>query len=424
MHTTLAALAVVAVGYIFAYLVFDRLRVRFGYAGAAEYILLGILLGPRVAGLVTESAVRDLTPIVSLAIGWLGMSLGMYFRLPTLALEDPAHVRIAFAEPLATLAGAFGLLYLLLHFAAGFPVGQSVILAAALAAIATVSAPAAIDAFAANRRRSTHPLFPVLQVTARVDGLVGVVAFGLLAAIVHQGAVAPSVRPPTATEWAVINLAVGVATGVLFHLFLGPRPENGGRDDGGEAESRLFVAVAAAIVIASGVSYYLNLSPIYTNLILGFILTNTGRAHPDVRQFLARTERPVYLALLVFAGAAWHLPLSTVLYLVPAFVGVRLVARLVGGWVAGTAAAPPALRAPRMGRALLAQGGIGVALALSYAQIFRNLYPEVVLSAALLSVLLFEIAAAAETAAFLRGRTPARRREPVSAAGADTGVEA
>ncbi len=415
MHTTLAALAVVTVGYIFAYLVFDRLRVRFGYAGGAEYILLGLVLGPRGAGLVTDSAVRDLTPIVSLAIGWLGMSLGMYFRLPTLALEDPAHLRIAFTEPLVTLAGAFGALYLLLHFAAGFPVGQSVILAATLASIATVSAPAAIDAFAANRRRSTHPLFPVLQLTARVDGLVGVIGFGLLAAIYHQGAVAPSVRPPTATEWAVINLAVGVASGVLFHLFLGPRPEReNGKENGGEADSRLFVAVAAAIVIASGVSYYLNLSPIYTNLILGFILTNTGRAHPDVRQFLARTERPVYLALLVFAGAAWHLPATTVLYLVPAFVGVRLLARLVGGWTAGVAAAPPSLRAPRLGRALLAQGGIGVALALNYAQIYRGLYVEVVLSAALVSVLLFEIAAAAETAQFLRGGARASRPEPAT----------
>ena len=39
MQTTLAALAVVAVGYILAYLLFDRLRDRYGYVGGAEYVL-------------------------------------------------------------------------------------------------------------------------------------------------------------------------------------------------------------------------------------------------------------------------------------------------------------------------------------------------------------------------------------------------
>ena len=46
MQTTLAALAVVTVGYILAYLLFDRLRDRYGYVGGAEYVIIGFLLGP------------------------------------------------------------------------------------------------------------------------------------------------------------------------------------------------------------------------------------------------------------------------------------------------------------------------------------------------------------------------------------------
>jgi len=46
VQTTLAALAVVAVGYILAYVLFDRLRDRYGYVGGAEYVLIGVLLGP------------------------------------------------------------------------------------------------------------------------------------------------------------------------------------------------------------------------------------------------------------------------------------------------------------------------------------------------------------------------------------------
>ena len=407
MQTTLAALAVVAVGYILAYLLFDRLRDRYGYVGGAEYVLIGFLLGPRVTGLLGAGQVQDLTPIVSLAVGWLGMLLGTYFRLPTLALLAPSHVRTAFAESLATFGAALGALLALLHWLAGYGWPEAAVQAVTLAAVATLSSPAAVDAFV-DRARTRAPILPVLQLTARIDALVAVVAFGLVLAVYHQGAVAPGVRPPTATEWAVINLAVGVASGVLFHLFLGPRAEL----DEAEGNSRLFVALAGAIVVASGASYYLNLSPIYTNLVLGFILANSGSSHRDVTRLLLATERPVYLALLVFAGAAWSPGSVDLLFIAPLFVLVRLAARFFGGWVAGAQVATPELRTPGLARGLLAQGGIGVAIAVNYTQVHPDLNPRLVLTASLLSILLFEIVASREAATFLATLEPPPEAPP------------
>lgn len=392
MQTTLAALVVVTVGYILAYLVFDRLRDRYGYVGGAEYVVIGFLLGPRVTGLLDAGQVQDLTPIVSLALGWLGMLLGTYFRLPTMALIDGDHLRIAFAEAVTTFAVALAALLALFRVLAGSGWPEAAVQAVTLAAVATLSSPAAVDAVVDRARRRVR-ILPILQLTARIDALVAVVAFGLVLAVVHQGEAAPGVRPPTATEWAVINLAVGIASGVLFHLFLGPR---GHLDEG-----RLFVALAGAIVVASGASYYLNLSPIYTNLILGFILANSGSAHRDATRLLLSTERPVYLALLLFAGAAWSPGSAELLFIAPLFVVVRLGARYLGGWVAGTAVAPPELRTHDLGRGLLAQGGIAVAIAMNYAQVHQELAPRLILTATLLSVLLFEIVASREASAWL-----------------------
>jgi hypothetical protein len=392
MQTTLAALAVITVGYILAYLLFDRLRDRFGYVGGAEYVVIGFLLGPRVTGLLGAAQVQDLTPIVSLALGWLGMLLGIYFRLPTMALINGVHLRIAFSEALTTFGCALAALLGLFHYVAGSSWTDAAVQAVTLAAIATLSSPVAVDAVSRRLSGARSPIFPVLQLSARIDALVAVAAFGLILAIFHQGQVSPSVRPPTATEWGVINLAVGVASGVLFHLFLGPR----GHLDEAEGASRLFVALAGAIVVASGASYYLNLSPIYTNLILGFILANSGTAHRDVARLLLATERPVYLALLIFAGAAWSPGSPQLLFIAPLFVVVRLGARFLGGWVAGRLVAPPELRNPRLGRALLAQGGIAVALAINYTQVRPDLNPDLILTATLVSILLFEIVASRE----------------------------
>jgi len=392
MQTTLAALAVITVGYILAYLVFERLRDRYGYVGGAEYLVIGFLLGPRVTGLLQATTVQELTPLVSLAIGWLGMLLGTYFRLPTLALVDGDHLRIAFGEAVATFTFALAALLGLFRYLTGATWAEAAVQAVTLAAVATLSSPAAVDAFV-NRARPRPRILAALQLTARIDALVAVVAFGLVLAVFHQGEVAPGVRPPTATEWAVINLAVGVASGVLFHLFLGPR---GHLDEG-----RLFVALAGAIVVASGASYYLNLSPIYTNLVLGFILANSGSAHRDVARLLLATERPVYLALLLFAGAAWNPGSVDLLFVAPTFVAVRIAARFLGGRVAGAYVAPPDLRTPDLGRGLLAQGGLAVAIALNYTQVHPELNPRIILTATLLSVLLFEIVASREAGGLL-----------------------
>ncbi len=391
MQTTLAALAVITVGYILAYLVFDRLRDRFGYVGGAEYVIIGFLLGPRTTGLLGAEEVQDLTPLVSLALGWLGMLLGTYFRIPALARIDAFHLRIAFTEALATFSCAFAALLGLFHYVSGYAWTEAIIQAVTLAAVATLSSAAAVDALS-RRQRPVSPLVPLLQLTARIDALIAVAAFGLLLAVFHQGQVSLTVRPPTATEWAVINLAVGVSSGVLFHLFLGPN----GRSTEAQGGSRLFVALAGAIVVASGASYYLNLSPIYTNLVLGFILANSGSAHRDVTRLLLNTERPVYLALLIFAGAAWSPSSPALLFVAPLFVLIRLASRFLGGWVAGGVSAPPVLRTPWLGRALLAQGGIAVALAVNYTQVRPDLNGDLILTATLVSVLLFDIVASRE----------------------------
>ena len=414
MQTTLTALAVIVVGYILAYLVFDRLRDRFGYVGGAEYVVIGFLLGPQVTGLLGAGQVQDLTPIVSLALGWLGMLLGTYFRLPTIALINSHHLRIAFTEALTTFGCALAALLGVFHFVAGYQWPEAAVQAVTLAAVVTLSSPAAVDVVT-RKSGGRSPIFPVLQLTARIDALVAVSAFGLILAIFHQGQVSLSVRPPTATEWAVINVAVGVASGVLFHLFLGPR----GHLDESAGSSRLFVALAGAIVVASGASYYLNLSPIYTNLILGFILANSGSAHRDVTRLLLATERPVYLALLIFAGAAWRPTSPELLFIAPLFVVIRLIARFTGGYAAGGLVAPPELRTPRLGRALLAQGGIAVALAINYTQVWPDLNPDLILTATLVSVLLFEIVASRE-AGELVGRSPAgEEAEPPAELGAE-----
>ena len=405
MQTTLAAIAVVTVGYILAYLLFDRLRDRYGYVGGAEYVIIGLLLGPRVTGLLDAQQVQDLTPLVSLALGWLGMLLGTYFRLPTMALIEGAHLRIAFAEAVTTFAVA------LAGAARRVPLPRGVRLARGLGAGGHPRRGRHAEfAGRRGRGRGSHPEpapDPPGAAAHRPDRCLG-----------RGGGVRPRPGDRAPGRGGARTCAhrrrrsgrsstsrLGSPAECCSTSILGPR---GHLDEG-----RLFVALAGAIVVASGASYYLNLSPIYTNLVLGFILANSGSAHRDVTRLLLSTERPVYLALLLFAGAAWSPGLGG-----PALHRPALRADPPGGAVrrrlaiAGRQVASPELRTPDLGRGLLAQGGIGVAIAVNYTQVYPDLAPATVLTATLLSVLLFEIVASREAAAWLSSlREPAPRAD-------------
>ena len=160
MQTTLAALAVLAAGYILAYLLFDRLRDRYGYVGGAEYVLHRCAARtPRSPGLLDAGPIQDLTPIVSLAdragsACCSGPTSGC--RRWRCCRRD--HLRIAFAEAVATFAFALGALLALFRYFAGHAWPDAAVEAVTLAAVATLCSPAAVDALV-TRARARSPSF-------------------------------------------------------------------------------------------------------------------------------------------------------------------------------------------------------------------------------------------------------------------------
>ena len=74
-------------------------------------------------------------------------------------------------------------------------------------------------------------------------------------------------RSPTPVEWAVITLGIGAVLGVLFTVFLGS-------DD---AKHNLLLPLVGIITFASGAAYFLDLSALLVNLILGVVLINTAK---------------------------------------------------------------------------------------------------------------------------------------------------
>ncbi|NJD19640.1 MAG: hypothetical protein FIA95_10215 [Gemmatimonadetes bacterium] len=391
---------IVVGAYLAAHVASEWLARRHLVVSGAEYLLLGVLLGPEVSGLIEASAVDGFAPFLTLAFGWVGALVGAQFHLPGMWRLPSAPFAIALAAAgLAgiALAAAMGAL---LVWGLGLEPYEAWVPALALASIGVSSAPAGI-AVVARKLRARGPLLRQLHVATAVDALAAIVVFGLLLSA-SPPALAAGERLLTSSQLVLVSAGIGLGGGALFHLFLGRESHI----------DRLFIALAGALILASGAAAYLRVSPLLPALLIGFVLVNTSPSSKEIREVLARVERPLYFTLLVFAGAAWRHGGPGWLMVPAAFVTVRVLAKVGAAAVAARAFGALARLGPRWGWGLVGHGGLAVALALNYRMYDPSPLSDTVFTAALLSVLATDFFSARVVGAVVGAAPEARRGSP------------
>ena len=188
--------------------------------------------------------------------------------------------------------------------------------------------------------------------------------------------------PITQPEWYLISVGLGVLLGGLFRFFL--------RDE--EDADKQFLSLVGIIVFSSGAAHYLELSPLLVNMALGFTMLFNAKdaSSRALLQVLERTRGPMYIVLLIFAGAMWQPVAVPVLIFALIYALLRGGSRLASGWFSALTAGPAVRR--DIGRGMLGQGEVAVAMALN----FQLVYPDspacgLVVTAVLASVLLNEL---------------------------------
>lgn len=382
MTTPLLLILVAALAFLATHVAYEWLAKRLLIVSGAEYLVLGVLLGPQVTGLFSEAAFEAFEPLVVLGIGWMGLATGMPLRLAQLVRIPAVTYRLTLVESLLTLAMVG--LGTASAFAYGFQLetAQALVPALTLGAIAVASTPAGLDVAFGFRRRVV-PVLQQIEVGHGMNGLISVLAFGVLMAFGHVETPL-MVRSLTTTEWIVVTLGIGAIGGTLFHLFLGDE----------ESPDRLVIALGGAVILTSGAAAYLALSPALATFVMGFILANSLRRPGPVTDVLRAGERPLYYMLLVMAGVSWRPESNIVWWLVIGhYVILRTLAKLWGTGIVTWLNRAQDRVGLDWGRALIGQGRLTMALALDYSR--RDLpFGDLVFTCAAVSVLFTEFFAA------------------------------
>jgi len=351
-----------------------RYASRFGAFSGVEYLIVGELIGPQIPPrLMTAAYLQQLTPLISLLLGLTGFIVGVRVRR-TIRRADAVvaggllALGVFITVGLATLCLMYWLqdrpeeavLNLRLFDVWGLRFelrasGEQLWLALGLGAAAAVSGSAIVES-TGRLHRAEGPVWELLQTASATGELLAVLVLGLtLAAVRSEGDAARFGMG--LTEWAVAAVSVGVLCGALFTLFIGRERDS----------MRMFLASVGAVFFASGIGSALGISPLFVNLLFGMTVALASSHSAKLCAEVARLQHPVYVMVMIFAGALW-VPVSGWQWLLPiAFVLARYAAlRLFTPVVARFAMEPPVV-AHRIGHGLLAQGTLAVAIGVSFA---------------------------------------------------------
>jgi Kef-type K+ transport system membrane component KefB len=345
------------------------------------YILTGIVFGPSILKMFSDTTLTQLEFMPEFALGIVALLIGGGLSIDLLK-------RLGWRMFLITLGESFGAFFLVLFglLALKMPLGAAL----PLAAIAPATAPAATLAIIKEYRCQGTMTETVLAIVALDDAL-SIVLFGLVLSIdvSHLENVSAVLLHSLSGSVSsiLLSLLVGSVLGLLAHFLM-----------------KAFKDVADSVIIILGmvflgisVAAILNISTLLTNMFIGFALINLSSGNEEIIKASERLTPPLYCLFFVLAGA--HLNFAvfqmvgwTMLVWGVVFILLRGAGQIGGAYLAAVAARLPEKIRRYLGLTLIPQAGVAIGLSLLIAQGSSYFaYRSVILNITLMAVAVNEI---------------------------------
>ncbi|WP_223631737.1 sodium:proton exchanger [Corallococcus sp. EGB] len=319
-------------------------------ASGLLFLIFGALLGPSLLGVLTARNLDSLSPLVALGLGTGGVLLGLNLEPRLLRLLP----RPVYAAAVAHAGTAFLFVALPLSVPLLLSLGLRPLVAVGAAALLGAAASLSSGHFAVlgyrNGRLERARGLGVALLTMMDDAVgLGVLALGLVLGVTGNAVEGLGLLG--------LTLLLGVACGALLAFLTSSLKDL--------AEQTTVTLGMVALV--GGAAAYLRLSSLLAGVACGATLALMGgRTAERVARALSRVERPTYLVLVFLVGSHIQARDLSAWALLPAFVGLRFLGKVLGGRFAQRLTAGVLDLPPRFGYALISQGGLALCLVAEY----------------------------------------------------------
>lgn len=282
------------------------------------FVLLGMAARHPALGILSDSILYEISPLLPVGLGWIGFSIGFRFDahlLARLPRDTGAAVFLATSTPFLLIVGGCAAI---LFSASGLLASQlalrDAILLGAAGAMTARSVP-----FSPELGLSRDEMVRVSRFV-QLEQIAGVVGLMLVAAYFRPQGVGVAWQLP-GTAWLFITMGIGTTAGLFIYAAL-TKLSSG---------PQFTVVLLGSVCFAAGMASFLRLSPVAVCFIAGVILVNFPSEWKEpVREVLQRLERPIYFLFLTIAGALWTGAEWQGWALMVVFFAMRLIGKWLG----------------------------------------------------------------------------------------------
>lgn len=349
---------------------------RFKLPNVSGYLVAGLFLGPSFFHYVKSGDIETFSVISELALAIIAFSIGSEFIIKDMLKLGKSIMIITLAE----VIGAVVIVFSVMYFIFNQPFAFSIVIASMSAATAPAATLLVIKQFNAK-----GPLTKTVLPVVALDDVFGIIAFGIAMSLAKLSVGNQQFSAFTMFSEPFIEIGGSIVLGLILGALLSLISKRAkGRDE-------MQIITLAAIGIATGLSTYLNLSPLLTCITMGTTLVNLVHKSKRVFDSVEDFASPVYVLFFTLAGASLDLSVLAAVGLMGlAYIVARAAGKMLGAWVGAKSVKADTAVRKYLGLTLLPQGGISIGLIV----LVRQQLPEFATSIStiiMFSVLVYEI---------------------------------
>lgn len=334
------------------------------------YVFLGILLSvdiiqalPFLSEVQKEWYMFTLESfgyITNIALAFIAFTIGSELSVKLLKNLGKNIAIVVFLEAV----GAFSLVTLAI-----IVMGQPVYVALLLGAIASATAPAA-TVMVLKEYEAEGPLTSMIMAVVGIDDALALTIFSLIrpiAFIIYSGEGEISIMNSLVHPLLEItgSILIGLAVGYISQKYILTF----------ENKTKKIMTIVSTIVGGAAVSILFNLSPLITNMSIGFAYRNFTRKNPGIEDYMDTLTTPLYAMFFVLAGT--EIQLGSILsggFLTIAFTYIiaRVIGKVGGSYLGGMLTDAPDKIKKYVGLGLFPQSGVAIALAYTVQKQFAS----------------------------------------------------
>lgn len=288
------------------------------------FVLLGYVARRPEVGVLTDRVLSELTPLLRLGLGWIGITIGFRVDLHAFEGESKSDARLIVTRAITSfaiiVAGCSAVLVIepmrLLELKLASTVLRDALLLGVAGTLTSLYTPQLLRA-----RGGDEPSIQVVSRVTRWQEVLGIVGMLFIAAYFRPIVDDAAWRVPE-TVWLLLTLGLGSTIGILVYIIHL-------RNTAGPGEE--MVLLLGSVAFAAGMASNLRLPPVVVCFVVGFLLANLpGHYRDRVQKTLQRLERPIYLLFLLIVGAELQVTDHRGWVLMAAFVVARLAGNALG----------------------------------------------------------------------------------------------